>query len=110
MWISACSRGYTERGMMREIDGKFSINGDEIFNTISGEVVPEDEPVMFFRARDRFAVEAMRNYQLVCTIEGCDAKHLAGIEYNVGRFLKFRKEHPERMKRPGVTGHIRDYR
>lgn len=95
---------------MRELDGKFSIHGEEIVNTISGEVVPADEPIMFFRARDRFALGALRFYLLQCTLEGCDPKHLAGINFNIERFEEFSKKHQERMKQPGITGHIRDYR
>src|SRR5664279_1923239 len=37
----------------RRLDGKFSHDGTQVFNTVSGVAIPEDEPIFILRARDR---------------------------------------------------------
>ena len=70
-------------------------------------VVPEDEPIMFFRARDIQAIAALGYYRVRCEAARCKQSHLAGIQNRIDAFLQFAKEHPERMKEPGVTEHIK---
>lgn len=78
------------------IDGR-----PRIANKQSGQVIPEDEPVMIFRARDHHALATLRRYDELCLMDGCTAEHLAGIGECFRLFNVFRNEHPERMKRPG---------
>ena len=33
--------------------------------------------------------------------------HLAGIKQQIRKFIEFRNAHPERMKQPGVTRHLK---
>lgn len=86
-----------------KIDGKFSCDGKRIFNTVSGEELPGDEPRFILRARDRNALAALRDYRVECENDGCNELHLAGIDKTITAFEKFFMEHPERMKEPGVT-------
>jgi hypothetical protein len=71
------------------IDGK-------LMNRSTGRNIPDDEPVMVFRAQDRNAVVAMRAYYMTCS----DADHKAVIKSRIADFERFALEHPERMKEP----------
>lgn len=87
---------------MRRIDGKFHIEGEKVIH-VSGREVPEDEPLFLFRARDRYAVSVLTTYRKTCQDAGCTEYQIAGIQAAINAFLKFREEHPERMKEPGIT-------
>lgn len=90
-----------------KIDGKFSTNGTRVFNTVSGEDVPKDEPLFVLRARDRNAIDTLYEYRQACQNDGCNELHLAGIDQTINAFEKFFMEHPERMKQPGYTRHLK---
>ncbi len=91
---------------MKQVDGKFSTDGTGLFNTVSGERIPDDEPLFILRARDHHALAAIHAYQGVCEPE-CNGLHLAGIQQVREKFCRFAAEHPERMKQPGATRHLR---
>jgi hypothetical protein len=90
-----------------KIDGKFSTDGERIFNTVSGEAIPPEEPLIMFRGRDRNTLRVLRFYLEACEDDGCNELHLAGITQSIAKFEQFAAEYPERMKEPGVTRHFK---
>ena len=88
---------------MRAIDPKFHIDGDRIVKTSNGDEIPEDEPLMLFRARDWNALKALYEYREKCLADGCNDFQMQGIWDRIHAFEQFRQDHPERMKQPGVT-------
>lgn len=96
---------------MRAIDPRFYIEadpsgeGDEfrIVKTSNGEAIPEDEPLMLFRARDHNALPMLRAYRAICENDGCTGFQMAGIGNRIEAFEQFAADHPERMKQPGIT-------
>ncbi len=88
---------------MRILDNKFHLEGEQIVKTSNGEPIPEDEPVFILRARDRLALEVLEYYRNICEQDGCIDFQLDGIGINIQRFDAFAREHPERMKQPGIT-------
>lgn len=88
---------------MRKIDGKFHIDGEQIVKTSNGDVVPEDEPLILFRARDHLALPMLLHYCQLSIRDGCNDFHLEGVNAVIAEFEKFSADHPERMKQPGVT-------
>jgi hypothetical protein len=88
---------------MRMIDGKFHVKGSKIIKTSSGEVVPEDEPLMLFRARDHLALSLLVYYRRLSELDGCTDYHMAGVDARIAKFVQFANDHPERMKQPGIT-------
>jgi hypothetical protein len=74
-----------------------------IVNTVTGEPIPDDEPLMIFRARDRHALPMLRYYAELCARDICTEFHMLGIFNRLEAFEKFAKDHPERMKQPGIT-------
>lgn len=99
--------GEAEPQPTKELDGKFGIDTERnIVNLVSGEKIPDDEPLFLLRARDGFALAAIHAYQEAC--DGvCNDLHLAGVQQVRERFCQFAAEHPERMKQPGITRHLK---
>lgn len=86
---------------MRQIDEKHSIDGDRIIKTATGEEVPENEPVILYRGRDRLALPMMRFYRELCVKDGATDYQLESMDRMIARFEKFAKENP--TKQPGIT-------
>lgn len=94
---------------MKQIDPKYKIKAEgrgfikiEIVNG-SDVPIPDDEPLMLFRARDRNALAMLEEYRRLCVLDNCTDFHMAGIQNRIQAFRAFAEQHPERMKQPGVT-------
>lgn len=71
-------------------------------NLLTGMPIPDDEPVMIFRAQDALATAAINEYVLAVTNKG-DATHPMTVETAAARleaFQMFQRAHPERVKLP----------
>lgn len=86
-------------------DRKYEFRDGQIVNRASGEVIPADEPVFVFRARDRNAAFLLKRYQEVCV----DADHQKAIEKRIEDFEKFAKANPDRMKEPDTDINSSDW-
>jgi len=93
---------YSIRVVMRPITGDDDSPRIEIVN-LSGVPIPDDEPLILFRARDYLALPMLMRYMELAREDGCTDFHLAGIDNRIREFTRFKVEHPERMKQPGVT-------
>lgn len=100
-------RSEREEKKVRKIDGKFAamIKRDnvEIVKTSNGEIVPHDEPLFLIRGRDHLAVNLLRVYLAQCESDDCTQWQIDSLKREIDRFEKFAREHPERMKQPGIT-------
>jgi hypothetical protein len=83
-------------------DRKYKFENGEFVNRLSGEPIPKDEPTIILRARDVHATSVLRTY--LYTVE--DPKHRQAVQDRIDEFEQFAMDHPERMKEPGITGHI----
>lgn len=92
---------------MRMIGNRFAlantITGPNIVKISNGEVLPEDEPLMLIRARDRIAIPGLLKYRELCVADGCNDYILGLLDETIEEFRRFETTHPERMKQPGVT-------
>lgn len=88
------------------IDGKFEVRDGRIVNKVSGEPIPDDEPRFLLRARDHHAYQTLMHYLALCE-EDCNSLHLEGTKQTIRKFIDFTNAHPERMKQPGVTKHLK---
>jgi hypothetical protein len=89
--------------VMKAIDPKYSIDGEHIVKTATGERIPDDEPLILFRARDRHAARMLHYYRGLCRQDECTEFHMRGIKNRIDAFEQFAREHGERMKQPGIT-------
>ena len=82
--------------MDEEQEPKYDSDGKHIFNRQSLEIIPDDEPVMIFRARDKNAAPMIAFYAKLCR----DEQHRAIVKERLHHFVDFIHDHPERMKEP----------
>lgn len=78
---------------------KYKIVDGKIVNRASGEAIPDDEPVMIFRARDVHAAGMIRGY----AGKVGDPEHRAVVLERAADFEQFAADHPERMKEPDTA-------
>lgn len=79
---------------------------DEEFRLVkssNNQPVPEDEPIVILRARDRLALPTLELYKKLAQADGCTDWFMERLDPPIEEFRKFATEHPERMKQPGVT-------
>lgn len=88
---------------MRRIDYKHHVEGDRIIKTTNNQEIPEHEPLVLFRARDHLALNLLHVYREMCRADGCTPYQLEGVDKLIDDFMRFKNEHPEAMKQPGVT-------
>lgn len=73
-----------------------------IVNRETGVPIPDDEPVMLFRAKDDLARVAVLKYADTVAEEGGtnSSKHAATCFERYQRFVLFREQHRDRMRKP----------
>lgn len=77
-------------------DRKYEFRDGCIMNRASGEVIPIDEPVFVFRARDRIALGVLNFYRSQVP----PGEHRQAITKRMDDFEEFAEQNPERMKEP----------
>ena len=91
-------------GKARDIDSKFAVSmRGEIYKKSNGEIVPKDEPLFLLRGRDVLAIPLLIQYFEISKKAGCNDYHYFRLGETTGKFVKFKSEHPERMKMPSIT-------
>ncbi len=53
------------------IDGKYSCDGEKIYNPQTGAVVPPEEPLFVLRAKDLLAMPVIELYRVMCEVNRC---------------------------------------
>lgn len=82
-------------------DPKYDFADNCIYNVASGEMIPEDEPCMVFRARDKHAHKALKAYYNALLDDmDVDDQHLDAVGRRIKAFRRFRVSHSSRMKTP----------
>lgn len=93
--------------MRVEQEPKYDVTDQgQIVNRVSGQPIPDDEPVFIFRARDLFAASALNAYlRALCAADsevvGHDHRH--AIRTRVRDFERFALQNPDRMKVPDTV-------
>lgn len=81
---------------MKFQDPKYEPTAEGFRNRQSGELIPLDEPVFLFRARDRKAADSLCHYMLAVS----SPSHADAVADRINDFDHFAKDHPDRMKEP----------
>lgn len=88
----------------RDIDSKFAVSTNgKIYKKSNEEIVPDDEPLFLIRGRDLLGVPYLELYKILSEVAGCNTYHFFKSGESTEAFIRFKKEHPERMKMPSVT-------
>ncbi len=88
--------------VVTRIDNKHSIEGEKIIKTSNGVPMPDDEPRMLFRGRDRLALPMLLYYRDLCVKDGCNDYQLGNLDVMIKEFSDFFHNSPT-MKQPGIT-------
>ena len=91
---------------MRIIDGKHAVVAEKIVKHLDGvfiEEIPEGEPLFLFRARDKFAIEALRAYLKICADNECSGYQLGAVAEHIAKFSLWAKCNADKMKEPGSS-------
>ncbi|EKD22602.1 MAG: hypothetical protein ACD_84C00039G0009 [uncultured bacterium] len=70
-----------------------------LVNAVTGEPIPEDEPVFLIRAKDLNAVSALEHYARECK----KPNQASAIRKRLTEFYLFIRTFPERMKEPDTA-------
>lgn len=84
------------------IDEKHHIEFHKIVKTTNGQPLPDDEPRILFRGRDRLALPLLRHYRELCVADGCNDYQLESLDRMIAEFEEFAENSPT-MKQPGIT-------
>lgn len=71
-----------------------------IVNRHSGSIIPDDEPVFIFRARDVFSVDIITEYMRRLMDGNQNPQHIDTVGQRLEDFIRFREDNPNRMKEP----------
>lgn len=82
--------------MNRYQEPKYKVQNGRIVNRQSGNVIPDDEPVIILRARDVYAAPLLRDYANKLP----KGTHRQAIETRAQQFENWAADHPDRMKEP----------
>lgn len=85
--------------MNKKQDPKYIIIGNDIYNRATGQVIPANEPVMIFRAKDLKAINALQGYLDACN----DSHHRSAIKRRMADFAAFKRDNPSLMKQPDTA-------
>ena len=76
---------------------KYDVNEEgKIFNRHTGITIPDDEPILIIRAKDKNALPALHFYNKLCENED----HKKVVQARIQDFLEFLMENPKRVKEP----------
>jgi len=75
---------------------KYTVLAGRIVNRATGKAIPDDEPIMIFRAKDSQAVHAIQFYMDLCS----DVTHKNVIDGRIRDFVAFQNKHRDRMSEP----------
>jgi hypothetical protein len=85
-----------------QIDEKHHIEV-KIIKTTNDQPIPDNEPTILFRGRDKLALPMLRYYKELCEKDGATAYQLHSMDVMINKFIDFEREHGDKMKQPGVT-------
>lgn len=83
---------------MRQIDGKYRTDGDITKN--DGTPVPEDEPLMLFRGKDRLLPDLIDQYAEMCANAGSPEEHVQTLKEKAESVREWQNNHPDSVKTP----------
>jgi hypothetical protein len=68
--------------------------------TTEHDDIPDDEPVIVFRARDKHLPAVLNHYLTLCELSGSPDRHLALIRRNHERIVAWQQDHPGEVRNP----------
>jgi hypothetical protein len=85
-----------------QLDPKYHFNTEtrSVENTRTGIAIPQNEPVMLFRATDAALVPMLEAYFSECTRLAAPQSHLQSIMERIHEIRMWQRAHADKVKRP----------
>lgn len=88
-----------EQGLPLSQEPKYTVVNGRIANRLSGEPIPDDEPVFILRGKDVHAHQALTAY---ASLVGA-GEHREAVNQRAAQFAEFARKNPARMKKPDTS-------
>jgi hypothetical protein len=96
-------RKLDEKHLIRTVIDEKGFLSIEVVKSTNGVPIPDEEPVILFRGRDRLALPMLKYYYSLCEKDGATLFQLTSMTTMIQRFGQYAIQYPEVMKQPGVT-------
>ena len=83
---------------MRQIDGKYKTDGN--ITKMDGTPIPDDEPLILFRAKDKLLPQVLENYKKLCQDAGCQPQQVESLGPLVQQIKDWQAANPDKVKLP----------
>lgn len=83
---------------MRNIDAKYKTSGD--LTKMDGTPIPEDEPLILFRGKDKLLPDLLENYKKLCQDAGSPAGQIDLIRAKIDEVVAWQAAHGDNVKVP----------
>jgi hypothetical protein len=83
---------------MRKIDGKYQTSGD--ITKLDGTPIPEDEPLILFRAHDKLLVPLLEKYNELCINAGCHEGQINLMNQRINEIKTWQAANQDKLKVP----------
>lgn len=83
---------------MRQIDGKYQTSGD--ITKLDGTPVPQDEPLILFRGKDKLLPRLLEMYKQLCQDGGSPQNHLDLLQQRIDEIKEWQDSNLDKVKIP----------
>ena len=83
---------------MRQIDGKYKTDGN--VTKLDGTPIPDDEPLVLFRAKDKLLPQLLEDYNKLCQDAGCQAQQVETLGPLIQQVKDWQATHQDKVKLP----------
>jgi hypothetical protein len=83
---------------MRKIDSKYQTSGD--ITKLDGTPIPEDEPLILFRGKDKLLPQLLEQYQQLCREAGSPEAHISTMQSDIDGIKEWQASHQDKVKVP----------
>ena len=83
---------------MRQIDGKYKTNGN--ITKMDGTPIPDDEPLILFRAKDKLLPQVIENYKKLCQDAGCQPQQIETLGQLIQQVKDWQAANPDKVRLP----------
>jgi hypothetical protein len=83
---------------MRQIDGKYQTSGD--ITKLDGTPIPEDEPLILFRGKDKLLPGLLESYKKLCQDAGSPQEQIDAVEKRNEIIKAWQAANPDKIKIP----------
>jgi len=86
--------------MNKRIDNKFSVTSDGNIVNAKGIPIPDYEPKILFRGKDKLAVPMLQYYLALCMENGCTQEQEQSMRVMIEEFKQFQEKFSATVKLP----------